>query len=397
MNNTKKLHYKSSKTCLKTCTKGGIKIHEHDYLQSCDNYVNTTANDQTEFYNKLKSQNKSTGIRITKSENEYIDDPFSGLNPFSSYNEERNDETIKYDKKSYERLDLNIDSYSREELFKLFGLKNTNISEDIMKECKKVALKTHPDKSQLEPKYFLFFSAAYKKIHSIYEFQNKTTKKVSDTNEYFDTTNGAVLDKMFENDKALKNPKNFNNWFNTQFEKHKLDDNETGYGNWLKSDEDIVVTPNVSKSNMGIEMEKHKKHVQSLTTYKGVTDYNASSVSSSALMDYNSNFTSGSLFSNEGMGYTDLRQAYAESVIPVTENDFNKIPKFKSIDEYKRHRETSNTKPIDKEESMRQLYQQNKQKDEESSALAFYYAQQSEKIQKNQDVFWSGLKQVTNR
>ena len=45
---------------------------------------------------------------------------------------------------------------------------------------------------------------------------------------------------------------------------------------------------------------------------------------------------------------------------------------------------------------MKQLYHQNKQKDEESAALAFYYAQQAEKTKHNQETFWSGLKQLTN-
>jgi hypothetical protein len=44
---------------------------------------------------------------------------------------------------------------------------------------------------------------------------------------------------------------------------------------------------------------------------------------------------------------------------------------------------------------MRQLFNENKQKDEESAALAFYYAQQTEKAKKNQDEFWAGLKQIT--
>jgi len=373
----------------KSCLKSGIKIHEYP------NTINMNNNEQIDFYNKLKSQNKSTGVRITQSENEYHDDPFSGLNPFVSMDGEKQISGISYDTKSYNSLDLNIDSYSSEDIFNLFGVKNNCLSEDIMRECKKIVLKTHPDKSNLDSKYFLFFSKAYRKLYGIYEFQNKTTKKVSDTNEYFDSANTTVLDKMFEKNKALKNPKDFNKWFNQQFDKHKLDDTaDTGYGNWLKSDEDIVVTQNVSKSNMAAEMEKHKKQVQSLTTYTGVTEYAGSSVSSSALMDYNSNFTSGSLFSNEGMGYTDLRQAYVESVIPVTEEDFRKAPKFNSIDEYKRHRETINTAPIGKEDSMRKLYQQNKQKDEESVALAFYYAKQAEKAKQKQDSFWAGLKQL---
>lgn len=353
------------------------------------------------------SQNKKTdftmtqcskgGVKIRDNGNSYSADPFAGVNPFKN-SEESSFNSISYNKNSYDSLDLNIDSYSREDLFNLFGLKNMTLNENIMKECKKTVLKTHPDKSQLDPKYFLFFSKAYKKLLSIYEFQNKTnSKKTTDTNEYFETDNGLLLDHLFDKKKDLKESKNFNSWFNEQFEKHKLDDiNESGYGNWLKSDEDIVFTPNVSKANMASEMEKRKKQVQSLTTYNGVTDLTASSFGGSALMTYDSNFSSGSLFSNEGIGYTDLRQAYVESVIPVTEDDFHKSQKFNSVDEYKRHREGANITPLDKEEAMKQLYQQNKQKDEESAALAFYYAQQAEKAKKNQETFWSGLKQLTN-
>ena len=60
------------------------------------------------------------------------------------------------------------------------------------------------------------------------------------------------------------------------------------------------------------------------------------------------------------------------------------------------NRDAIDTKPLSKEEAMRQLFNENKQKDEESAALAFYYAQQAEKAKANQDNFWSGLKQVTN-
>jgi hypothetical protein len=52
---------------------------------------------------------------------------------------------------------------------------------------------------------------------------------------------------------------------------------------------------------------------------------------------------------------------------------------------------------MNKEDAMRQLFNENKQKDEESAALAFYYAQQSEKAKQSQSNFWSGLKQLTDR
>ena len=342
-----------------------------------------------------------TGIKIKNTGNDYKNDPFAGVDPFKNRVRETDKIEVNYDKRQYESIDLNIENYSREELYKLFGFKTSIIlNEDAMKEAKKIVLKTHPDKSRLDNKYFVFFGKAYGKLKDIYEFQNKINKKTTDNNDYFDSENGNVLDKMFDMKKDLKDPKNFNEWFNKQFEKHKLDDtNEHGYGSWLKSDEDIVFTPqNINKDSMGREIEKRKKEIQALTPYKGVGDtFLSSTAGGSSLMEYNSNFSSGSLFSGSGgMGYTDLRQAYAESVIPVTEEDFNKVQKFKSIDEYKRHRDGADMTPLSKEEGLRKLYHQDKQKDEESSALAFYYAQQSEKAKKNNDSFWSGLKQVTN-
>ena len=342
------------------------------------------------------------GVKIREGKNEYKADPFAGIDPFSNPNKsEISMQNVIYSKNAYSQLDLDIDNYSREDIFNLFGIKTYSLTEDIMKECKKTVLKTHPDKSQLDNKYFIFFAAAYKKLLGIYEFQNKTAKKQQQavTSEYYDATNSSVLDKVFEMDTKLKDPKNFNTWFNDQFEKHRLEDPiETGYGNWLKSDEDIVFVPNVNKANMASEMEKHKKHVQSLTVYSGVNEITASTgFGGSSLMAYDSNFTSGSLFTSDGMGFTDLRQAYAESVIPVTEDDYNKTPKFKNLDEYRQARDNTDIKPLlDKEDAMRKLYQQNKKKDEESAALAFYYAKQAEKAKKNEDSFWSGLKQLTN-
>ena len=385
MSNNSRLGKCNSST---SCPKGGVKIHNSDMY-------NNTQNDPLEFYNNLKNQNKATGVRINQTKNEYTDDPFGNVNPFSNPYGEKDLSNISYNKSNYDTIDLNIDSYSREDIYKLFGIQTENLNEQIMKEAKKIVLKTHPDKSRLDSKYFLFFSKAYRRLYGIYEFQNKSTKKVGDTNEYFSTDNTTVLDNMFEKKKSLKYTTHFNTWFNEQFEKNKLEDSaESGYGNWLKSNDDIIDVSNVSKANMASEIDKIKKQVQSITVYNGVNDQCSSSFGGSALMDYNNNFTSGSLFSNDGMGYTDLKQAYVESVIPITEDDYNKMPKFKTIEEYKQHRNNSDTKPIEKEEALKQLYHQNKQKDEESAALAFHYAKQSEKVKKNSDVFWSGLKQL---
>jgi curved DNA-binding protein CbpA len=380
------------------CSKGGVKIHESSNNINSSNSIIKNTNisyDQNEFYNNLKRENKHTGVRISKGNNEYNIDPFDNINPFANPDGESDFKNVVYDNLSYDKMDININNYSIDAIYKLFGVQNKTLTDEVLKEAKKIALKAHPDKSRLDPKYFLFFSEAYKRLYNIYEFQNKTTKKNKDTSEFYDSNNNGILDKMFEKEKTLKDPNNFNKWFNEQFDKHKLEDTfQTGYGDWLKSNDDIVELEPTTKENMAREIEKRKKHVQSITQYNGVNNNYSSGFGSSKLMEYDSNFTSGSLFSSDGMGYTDLRQAYVESVIPVTEDDYNNMPKFKNVEEYKAHRGNVDLNPINKNDAMRQLYNENTERESESAALAFYYAQQTEKANKNNTNFWSGLKQI---
>ena len=339
-----------------------------------------------------------SGIKINNSNNEHTRDPFAGVDPFKNHQRESDKLNNEINNNSYETIDLNIENYSREDLYKLFGFKSSILlTEDYLKEAKNIVLKLHPDKSHLDSKYFIFFSKAFKKLKNIYDFQNKSSKKTMNT-EYNDNDNNVLLEQIFETRKQLKEPKHFNKWFNEQFDKHKIEDStEHGYGDWLKSDEDIVFTPqNINKDTMGREMDKRKKKIQSLTTYNGFNDsVSSSTVGGSSLMEYNNNFSSNG-GNNSEMCYTDLRQAYVESVIPVTDEDYHKIPKFQSIDQYKRHRDATSLTPMTKEESLRTLYYQEKDKNEESSALAFYYAQQSEKVKQHSAHFWSGLKQLTH-
>ena len=55
-----------------------------------------------------------------------------------------------------DKIDLNINNYTLNDLLKLFKLSN-NLTEEDLKNVKKQVLKTHPDKSGLEPDIFRFF------------------------------------------------------------------------------------------------------------------------------------------------------------------------------------------------------------------------------------------------
>jgi len=320
------------------------------------------------------------GIKIHQTDNEYREDPFNKQSRLSN--------PVSFQNTTLNTLDLDLEHYSLDDLYHLFNIPGGCLSEESLKTAKQIVLKMHPDKSRLDSKYFLFFSKAYKRLYGIYEFQNKSSKKQYRDEDFFDESNKNILDNMFEKNKDLKNPKNFNSMFNKAFEKHRLDDpNEQGYGDWLKSDEGFIsVNENVTKGNMNDIFEQKKKQIQSLTVYSGVTDMFSSTFSGS-LLDEEKNFSTDT--------YTDLRQAYTETLIPVTQEDYNKMQKFNNISEYKRHRDQVDTTPISKEESERKLLQRQQDYNQHSAALAFKYAKEAEKAKEKQNSFWSELKQIT--
>ena len=332
-----------------SCSKAGIKIHPSD------NDVNTNANN-----NANTNTNKISNLKTP----------------------------VSFQSTTIHSLDLELDNYSLDDLYHLFNIPNSTLSEESLKSAKQIVLKMHPDKSRLDSKYFLFFSKAYKRLFGIYEFQNKSLKKTYKDEEFFDDSNRNVLNQMFENNKDLKDSKNFNSWFNQSFEKHRLEDPlEQGYGDWLKSDEGFQnIDENVTKNNMNEIFEQKKKQIQAVSVYTGVNSMMSSSFGGSSL-GTNDNFTSDN--------YTDLRQAYTETLIPVTQEDYEKMQKFNNVSEYKAHREKVDVTPLTKEEGERQLYQQKTQMDQESAALAFKYAKESEKSKEKQNGFWSDIKHIT--
>ena len=321
------------------------------------------------------------GIKIHESNNDYKCNLFLSVTTQSVTNQSNATQSTQQPKSS---IDLNVDNYSLNDLYNLFKIKSQTLTDDIMKDAKKIVLMTHPDKSKLEPKYYLFYSAAYRRLYSIYEFQNKSSRKNVMLEDHNPDENNRLLDSMFERNTKLKDTKNFNSWFNEQFDKRNLS-KDSGYGDWLKSDEGIYDVGQVSKADMAQEFEKQKKQIQTLTVYGGVNDMYASTFGGT-LLGQQDNYTAD--------GYTDLRQAYVESVIPVTQDDYNNRTKYRNIEDLKNSR--TNDKPLDKETAMKQLHDQQMKQENESVATAFYYAQQTEQALKNNKSFWAELKQLTN-
>ena len=287
-------------------------------------------------------------------------------------------------------IDLDINNYDLNDLYNLFNIHDHELNYESMKEAKKIVLKMHPDKSKLDSSYFLFFSNAYKKLHAIYEFQNKSSKKKIDNSEYFEDHKKEALNHLFEQNKKLEDPKQFSKWFNEQFEKHKVEnEEEMGYGEWLKTNEGLYETGSVSQASLHTEFEKQKKKIQTVSKYMGLTDPFASTLGGT-LLGKNDNFSSG-LF-NDGLQYQDLRQAHIETIIPITQEDYQNIPKFKSEQEYKLYRDRQNITPVSEQQAIKYLRERDKKTEEDSAHLAYYYAKQNEEHSKKNNDFWSSIK-----
>ena len=305
-------------------------------------------------------------------------------------------------------LDLDLSHYSETELCTLFGVQGMVLTPELLKECRKLALKTHPDKSKLDGKYFEFFNRAYQQVVRMYEFQNKSTSKtIPLTTEEFLVSEGDTSSRLTQLFQAHPDLKDNTDWFNEQFEKHRLEDDalHVGYGTWLTSNEDVS-PPSLSSSsssssssmqamNQSIEDRKRQLQVQ---VHRGVQDMVSTRGGSSLQgVQSQSNFTSGHVFSAEGgLGYTDLKQAYVESVIPVTEDEFYKRPQFRSVEEFQRHRDSVDTSALSKQESMRLLQERTDQEAREAQSLAYYHAQQDQRVQDKSALFWSSVQHLTN-
>ena len=165
---------------------------------------------------------------------------------------------------------------------------------------------THPDKSNLDKKFFLFFKKAYSILYKIYETKSRKNQNRDD-----------IMTK--EDEKYIlrfKKNKNFNKIFNELFEKYKLKDGDTenGYGDWLTSTEDCNTEQVNNVRDMNELIETKKQNIRALVKQ---TDYTEANSSSQFSLDREQpEYYSSGIFSK--LGYEDLKRAHVESVIPVT-------------------------------------------------------------------------------
>jgi hypothetical protein len=248
-------------------------------------------------------------------------------------------------------MDLDIEHYSLQELLKLFKL-NENFTSAEFKDARRIVHALHPDKCDKDIKYYLFFKQAYSLLESVNSFKHKIEENV-DAHLTFD----EIIDGMADHDKkqivdSLSVNPNFNKEFNSLFEKYYLKEDDSGYGDWLQSNDD-----------MNVSYEDRKRQSRAIVI----------STIDEAPKDK----------------FTDLKSAYTvNSVLGVSEEDF--VQRHKNIQELKRERDTQ-IAPLSTVEASQQLAQQEERESIWATQQAFKYVKQTEKNKTQQQSFWSHM------
>ena len=286
-------------------------------------------------------------------------------------------------------IDLNIENYNLEDILNLFKL-DINFNNNDLTNAKKIVLKTHPDKSGLDKEIFLFYCKAFRILKNINDFKNKEEKcsyskyiKSGYINDLDNETNEEIVNNVMKNKKS-----SFNKWFNKLFEDLKLnDDQDNGYGDWLKSDNDL---DNEKINNLNSMHEKIENKKKSMSQLVRKTDYSMLEFSSNqSFLDGNNNYNS-DVFSN--LGYQDLKNAHTETLIPVCQDDYNNHIKFNNVTTYKQYRDNQNLQTLSKEESERLLNKEYAKNEDIATNIAYKLLKEEEKNREKNKMWWSNLK-----
>ena len=287
-----------------------------------------------------------------------------------------------------EKLDLNIDNYNLEDILKLFHLK-TNYDVEDLKRAKRVALKTHPDKSGLDMNVFIFFSKAYNILSKIYKLKNKTEKEV--VNIDYD---GNDLEEMNGNKELLTNKlaelkdKKFNQWFNLMFEKTNGNTNKNGYGSWLKSSEGLSKVKANNKSEFDEIFKRKKRESRELIIKRDIEEM--ANNTGFTMLDKNETVYSSDIFSK--LKYEDVKKAHMETVVPVTEQDFVEKKRFNSVEQYINYRKSSQGDVPNLSYSKIQMQKNKNSSDILNTKRAYNLLKEDELMKKKNELWWKNLR-----
>ena len=256
-------------------------------------------------------------------------------------------------------IDLNENNYTYEKLLELFSL-DDNFNEHDLKQCKAKVLRLHPDKSKLDPKYFIFFFKMYKKLCNIhqYTYHEKDVEKYKtyiDINDHFK----KYLDQNKINPKT--NYKQFSEEFNRMFEHVYVKDNKEGWEDWLKSDECMYDKNDIEKSR--------KKMIEERALIKQ-EDYVEMDSQTDVFGKYQGH---------------DIKESHGRPIFDMDVNDeFQKHRTFNSVQEYQMFlkQEDKKNKPIGLQQSSQLLHDKERMLNMQAKNIAYQNMVKQENTEK---------------
>ena len=249
-------------------------------------------------------------------------------------------------------VDLNEENYDYEGLLDLFSLPH-DFNHQHLKQAKKKVLLLHPDKSHLEEKYFLFFRKMYQKIEEIYKFSHHETnihqfQKQIDIETHFKD----YLEKNNINPKT--NYKKFTEEFNRMFTHVYVNDDEYGYENWFKSDENMYDKDDLEKSKQEA-IKDQIVHIQN--EIEGVGDQK-----------------------KHGLIQYDLKESHSQPFIAMDVDDvYNKHKKFSSVQELQQYQQNQDYTYMSDAQNESYLNQKEALLNQQSKVLAYQHLKAKEK------------------
>ena len=260
---------------------------------------------------------------------------------------------------------LDIHTYSLQDLFDLFDL-TYSISMEDMKRAKKKVLMTHPDKSKLEPKYFLFYKKAFDIVVKFYENQNKQNAKISNEKQNYEVGHQhydkETTQHVSKNIQAI-NKQKFNKTFNDLFDKNMVNKPDADRNQWFTNETSIYeTTETVNSQNMGQVIDKMRDNQTSMVKHRGVETLCVNSGFGNSIYDDEANDTYVTSDPFSKLKFDDLRKVHKDqTVFGVSEKDIHKVQQYSSVDHMMRERGKQSLTPLEKQDAERILAQQNTQ------------------------------------
>lgn len=264
---------------------------------------------------------------------------------------------------------LDINTYSLDEIFGLFDL-NYNLTEDSMRAAKKKVLMIHPDKSRLPANYFIFYKQAYEIVLNIYKQKSKFNGETKGAPQQYspDVEQHSTIGNNGAQSTDANISKKFSNIkFNELYDQNMVRKTDTSRFDWFKQNEPVMddfSKRQVNPKNMGSELEAIKQKQSALQVYKGVQEMQSGGGTSYFEDDGESNeYVACDVFSK--LKFDDLRKVHKDqTVFAVSEADFNKRPQYKTVDQFVRERDAGGSAPLSKAEAAGLLERQQKEKEQ---------------------------------